>query len=94
MELKKYTCRYISGGGTEYNGGIWTIKEAPKLIIFTCIKKSFYECNWSKLIIHKDTTKEHHCCLRDNEDGSYTVYPEQCGTPHIFELIKKEAKKK
>lgn len=82
-----YVCNYISGGGIIYDGGIWEKKETLKLIIFKQIKESFYQPNWIYLKIHKDETKNKRHCYRDNEDGTYTIYPDQCGTPHIFEPI-------
>ena len=85
-----YTCRYISGGGTEYDGGLWRRKETDKTVRFTQIKESFYQPNWTDLKINKDVKKNKRHCYQDNEDGSYTVYPDQCGTPHIFEPIKPE----
>lgn len=83
----KYKCIYVSGGGTEYDGGIWEKKETPKTIIFTCIKKSFFAVDWDKLVINKDEKKNKRHCLRDWLDGTYTIYPNQCGVPHIFEPI-------
>lgn len=83
----KYKMYYVSGGGTHYDGGIWEKKETPKIIILTCIEKSFYEANWDKLVIHKEEKKNHRHCYRDWGDGSFTVYPDQCGTPHIFEPV-------
>jgi len=86
--MLKYTCKYYSGCGKEYNGGIWEKKETPKTIIFKQIEKSFFNPNWELLKIHKDETKNKRHCLRDWEDGTYTIYPDQCGTPHVFEPIK------
>lgn len=83
----KYKCIYIGGGGTEYDGGIWEKKETPKTITFTCIKQSFYAVDWNKLIINKGLKKNKRHCLRAWEDGTYTIYPDGCGTPHIFEPI-------
>ena len=81
-----YKMTYYSGGGSEYDGGIWEIKETPKSFIFTCIKKSYFEPNCPlKMIIKKEKEKRH--CLRDWYDGSYTVYPFQSGTPHVFNPI-------
>jgi len=89
LELNiKYTCIYIDGGGTVYDGGIWVKKETPKTITFTCIEESFFAVNWNELIIYKDKKKSNRHCLSDFEDGAYTIYPDQCGTPHIFEPIK------
>ena len=82
---------YVSGGGTKYNGGIWERKETPKTITFTCI-----EANWDKLKFRKFTKNTSRGDIRysgygsvmiDEEDGTYTIYPDQCGTPHIFEPL-------
>lgn len=85
----KYKCHYTSGGGTEYNGGIWEKKETAAKIIFTCIEKSFFECLWDKLVLWKEgwekNNKRH--WWQDFEDGSFLIYPDQCGTPHYFEPI-------
>jgi hypothetical protein len=78
----KYKCVYISGSGEEYDGGLWEKKETAKIITFICVEKSFYEVDWDKLICRKDNKCPHH--FTDWEDGSYTVYPNRCGTPHIF----------
>lgn len=80
----KYTCSYTSGGGIEYDGGIWEKKETTKLITFLCIKEPFYNINWNKLVLHKDPKKSHHPYTNWG-DGTYTIYPDQCGTPYYFE---------
>lgn len=82
-----YTCSYVSGSGKEYGNGLWEKKETEKMIIFKRIEESFYQTGWELLKLHKDKTKNKHP-FEYWEDGSYTVYPEQCGTPHIFEKIK------
>lgn len=74
---------YVSGGGTEYDGGKWEIKETQKTFSFNCLENSFYESNCPEIMrIKKDKEKSH--CLQINDDGSFTVYPFQNGTPHIF----------
>lgn len=83
----KYKCSYTSGGGTIYDGGIWKKKETSKTIILTQVVKSFYQPPWDKLVIHKDVKKNRRHCFRDWEDGTFTIYPDQCGTPHYFEPI-------
>ena len=83
----KYTCQYISGGGTEYDGGVWEKKETLKTLTFTLIEKPFYDLNWDILKISKDVTKNKRHCLKDWEDGTYTIYLDQCGTPYYFEPI-------
>lgn len=85
-----FTCKYISGGGTEYDGGIWQKKETPKMIIFKQLKESFYQPDWTELKIYKDKAKNKRHCLEDWQDGTYTIYPNQSGTPHIFEPIEAE----
>jgi len=91
-----FTCKYISGNGTEYDGGIWRRKETPKTITFEQLEESFYQPGWTKLKVKKETLntargdKRYHGfgnVLIDEEDGTYTIYPDQCGTPHIFEPI-------
>jgi hypothetical protein len=83
----RYTCKYYSGGGTEYDGGLWEKKETVKTITFTQIEKSFFNPNWELLKINKDETKNRRHCLRDWNDGTYTIYPDQSGTPHVFEPV-------
>lgn len=78
--------QYTSGGGTEYDGGIWEIKETPKTMTFQCIEKPFYD-GTCPLTMRIRKTKERSHCLRDWEDGTYTVYPFQSGTPHYFEPL-------
>jgi len=111
--MKKYKCKYISGGGTEYDAGIWELKETPKTIsfiytgnlifepLYTLIKiNKFY----SKKKIRKDNNysaykefeyggqKYKSWCnnghvVKDWLDGTFTAYPNQCGTPYYFEPI-------
>jgi len=107
----KYKCKYIGGGGTEYNGGIWEKKETPKTISFKLVEDSFYSPCYKKIIINKfyrknkeEARKDNNYnafrdfgthigwmnnghLLRDWKDGTYTAYPNQCGTPYIFEPI-------
>jgi len=78
--------KYFSGGGTEYEGGEWEIRETNKMFIFKCIKQSFFESNCPEIMrIRKEKERLH--CLRDWADGSYTVYPFQSGVPHVFEPL-------
>ncbi len=80
----RYTCKYISGGGVEYDGGIWRKQDRPQTITFVCVKEPFFDIAWHKLVIHKDPKKNKRHCLRDWQNGTYTIYPDQCGTPYIF----------
>jgi len=77
---------YISGGGKEIKGGIWQVKETPKTVTFSLIKKPFLSSVLPDVIkISKDHEAKH--CLRVFSDG-YTLYPFRNGVPHIFEPIK------
>ena len=81
----KYRCTYITGDSKENDGGIWEKKETLKIIIFTCIEKSFFAVDYDKFYCKKDNSGKHH--ITDWKDDTYTVYPNRCGTPHIFESI-------
>ena len=94
-----FSCVYYGGGGTEYDGGLWRKKEMPKMIIFKQLKESFFQPNWTEIKVKKETLntnrgdKRYHGfgnVLIDEEDGTYTAYPDQCGTPHIFNPIAPE----
>jgi hypothetical protein len=95
----KYKCTYVSGSGTEYDGGIWEKKETPKTITFILIEQPFFEVDYT-LLKFKKVTKNlsgdeityhgYGSVLKDWEDGTYTAYPNQCGTPYIFEPIKEK----
>jgi hypothetical protein len=82
----KYQCKFYGGGDTEYDGGIWEKKETLKKIILNCVKKSYFG-KYENLEICKDSKKNKHP-IRDWSDGSFTVYPNQSGTPYVFEPIK------
>lgn len=87
----KYACKYYSGGGNEYDGGVWEKRETVKKIVFVLIEEPFFDINWNKLEIHKDETKNKRHCFRDWGDGTYTIYPEQCGKPYVFTPIRQVA---
>jgi len=70
------------------NGGIWEMKETPKTITFTYIDDLHFEPLYTDIKIFKSGNKFRDC-LRDWEDGTYTAYPRQCGTPYYFEPLKK-----
>ena len=50
----KYKCTITSGGGTEYDGGDFEIKETPKTITFNCVREPFF----SNRMTQKDFIKE------------------------------------
>mgnify|MGYP001577740541 CR=1 FL=1 len=86
-----YKMYYISGGGTEYDGGLWKIHQTPKTYTFICIKKSFYEggCPFN-MKIKKENGGIHF--LQLNDDKSFTIYPYRNGKPHIFESVNHKVK--
>ena len=81
---------YYSGGGGKYDGGLWTIEETPKSFTFKFAGTPF-DFSYirggvpEKCVIKKEGRSRH--CLKDWENGTYTVYPFQNGTPNVFELI-------
>ncbi len=81
----KFTCKYYSGGGNEYDGGVWELKETPKTLIFNLIEEPFFDLNWNQLKINKSGKNKH--SFHEWEDGTYTIYPDQCGTPYLFEPL-------
>ena len=61
----------------------------PKIITFRLINPPYFNLNWDILRIYKEKNKRH--CLRDWGDGTYTIYPDQCGTPYIFEPLNEKS---
>lgn len=101
----KYNCYYISGNSKQIEGGTWIKKETPKTLTFICLEKSFFAVDWDKIRINKfhkgniPAWRDLGDCIsyannghviKDWKNGEYTIYPNQCGTPHIFEPIKKD----
>jgi hypothetical protein len=93
MKLK---CTYTGGGGTEHDAGIWEKKETPKTITLTLLEEPFFEPNYNIVKVKKETRNEKRGDIRyhgygdvliDNEDGTYTAYPQQCGIPYYFEPL-------
>jgi hypothetical protein len=87
--IMKYKCTYIGGSGTEYNDGNWILKRTPKRIIVEKVEEYMsgvfanHEVG-EKIRIGKGTGNP----IKDEEDdGSFTVYFKQEGTPYIFEPI-------
>ncbi len=75
---------YASGGGTWYEGGTWEARETQKRITLTLIDDPFWEPNFKKLVLEKDKSKTRGNPYEQDDDGTLTVYPNQCGIPHIF----------
>ena len=100
---KQFKCEYYYGDGHPIDGGIWELKETPKTICFEQIKKSFFNPNYTKVKVNKFNKKKlmykkvnelywayfnNGHVIRCWGDGTYTAYPNQCGTPYNLEPIK------
>ncbi len=122
----KYKMTVTGGGGTETDGGDFTVVETPKTITFICEREPFFSNRMTekkklaegvyqfkpikinKYYPKKFPKKDGHyeawrlttgitgdCVSYMNnghvarfwDDGSITVYPDQCGIPHYFEPI-------
>lgn len=82
----KYKMYYVSGGGSQYDGGIWEISETPRAVTFVCVEEPFFDLNIpTKMKIRREKERRH--CLWDWGDGTFTVYPNQSGVPHVFEPL-------
>lgn len=109
----RYSCYYVSGGGTEYDAGIWEKKETAKTLTFQVIDKpDFFATHWDKIKVNKyyrdgkeawrniaEPTEylaymNNGHVIRCWPDGTYTAYPDQCGTPHVFEPLEKSPEQK
>lgn len=82
----KYKCTIIGGDGSERNGGIWEKKETEKTIIFKYVDNVYFEPLFTLIKIRK-TNNDSGDVIRDWNDGTYTAYPKQCGTPYYFKPI-------
>lgn len=91
--MSRYQMVYLSGGGTEYNGGLWDIQKTAKMTIFRLLEQSFFPSNCPETMRIKDNKERTHC-LRNWNDGTFTVYPYQSGVPHIFEPVSTPPKSK
>jgi len=89
MKGEKYTCVYVSGSGTNYSEGQWEIKTlTKKTLIIKKISEATVHSNYEKSDeIRCGRLKSNGNPLRDWEDETFTIYPEQNGTPYYFEPI-------
>ena len=53
-----YTCKYYSGSGKEYDGGIWELKETPKVLLLKQTQESFFNPNYTCIRIQKFYTRD------------------------------------
>jgi hypothetical protein len=86
----KYTVCYFSGADEEYQDGIWEIKKMPKTTTAEKIgEKGIYGMHnvGEKIRIGKGTGSP---IRYEREDGGFTVYFKQAGTPYIFTPLKSQ----
>lgn len=87
----KYRVAYLDGGGTEYEDGVWTITKTPKRIIAEKTEEymtgifAMHEVG-EKIRIGKGTGNP---IKYKEEDGSFTCYFNQAGTPYLFTPLTK-----
>lgn len=83
----KYKCEYTDGGGTDYNEGEWEIKTlTPKTLIVEKISEKHIYGHYEKGDRIK-CQKGNGNPLRVWKDGTFTIYPNQGGTPFYFEPL-------
>ena len=85
----KYKCVSVSGGGTEYNEGEWIIKTlTDKTLSLQKTSESLVFDTYDRdYIIRCGRIRSNGNVLKDFNDGTFTIYPNQCGTPYYFEPI-------
>ena len=92
---QKYICDSTSGGGTIYDQGEWIIKTlTEKTLILEKISdeegfNDYEKGDKLKCLLNNPENKGRALTnpLRDWEDGTFTIYPRQSGTPYYFEPI-------
>ena len=84
---QRYKVIYTSGGGTEYEDGIWIVERTQKTT--TAIKILHHMTGIYSM--HDEGFKTRiglgtgNPIKNENEDGSFIVYFRQAGTPYYFE---------
>lgn len=88
-----YKCVSVTGSDKEIDEGIWRIKtKTPKTLIVEKITEKEIWDNYekgNKIICHLGETRGLTTgfinVLRDWGDETFTIYPNQSGTPYCFE---------
>lgn len=88
----KYNCYYVSGGGTEYDEGIFElVKKTDKCLTLKMIEEGYFanypEVKVRKIPIGKGKGTRFCPCVKEWGDGSFTVYHNADGTPYIYEPL-------
>ena len=83
----KFKVDFTTGGGKEVDEGEWIIKtKTDKSLVAEKISEKGIWDNYEKGDRIKIGAK-HHNPVRYWEDGTFTVYPNQAGTPYYFQKI-------
>lgn len=90
----KYACHYVSGGGKEYEEGIFELQIKTKKQLTLKMIKAGYFANYPDIKIRKiplvnNGAKRTKFCpaVEFWFDGSFTVYHNGDGTPYIYTPI-------
>ena len=88
-----YKCTSTGGGGTDSDEGIWTVNRTAKIIAFSRIPDDWFDPMNFRVrteVNMRDGNIRYSGfgnVVIDWEDGTYTAYPNQAGTPYYFEPI-------
>jgi len=81
----RYKCYFVSGGGTEYDEGLWEVKTSTEktLIVEKITDNGIYGTyeKGEKITCRKGNGNP----VLDWDDNGFTIYPNQGGTPFVFE---------
>ena len=87
----KYNCSYVSGGGEEYEEGIFELQtKTKKYLILQMIEPGFFanypDIKTRKIPLVDNGAKRTKFCpaVKFWGDGSFTVYHNADGTPYIY----------
>lgn len=82
----KFICDSTGGDGTQQDEGIWIVKiKTDKTLIMELVSEPFYS-NYAKGNTLKIGARFHNP-VEFWDDGTFTVYPGQAGTPYYFEPV-------
>ncbi len=82
---KTYKCIYVSGGGTEHEEGIWRVRTLTEktLVVEKIDEEDGLYYNKGDLI-KCGRMAQNGNTLKEWSDGTFTIYPDQGGTPFVF----------
>ena len=89
-----YHCHYRSGGGTEYEEGIFKVIKITKKVMTLAMTKEGFFCHHGKETIRKIPTElgkgTAFCPAVYWDEDDVTVYHRSAGTPFFYEKIERE----